>query len=93
MKGKNNIVADALSRKPTTHSLMEISADWKSHLLVEYSKNKFACELLDGKVKDDRYKAVDDIIYYKGRIYLVLESMLKEKIMQASHNSPLEGQP
>jgi hypothetical protein len=25
---------------------MDISTDWKSHLLIEYSKNKFACELL-----------------------------------------------
>lgn len=30
--------------------LMEILADWKSHLLVEYSKNKFACELMDGHI-------------------------------------------
>jgi hypothetical protein len=50
VKGKKNIVVDALSRKPTTCSLMEISADWKSHLLVEYSKNKFACELMDGHI-------------------------------------------
>jgi hypothetical protein len=48
VKGKKNIVADALSRRPTTCSLMEISADWKSHLLVEYSKNKFTCEVMDG---------------------------------------------
>ena len=51
VKGKKNIVAYALSRRPTTCSLMEISADWKSHLLVEYSKNKFACDILDGKVQ------------------------------------------
>ena len=35
-KGKNNIVADALSRQPTTLSLMSISTDWRYHLLVEY---------------------------------------------------------
>jgi hypothetical protein len=48
VKGKRNIVADALSRRPTTCYLMEISTDRKSHLLVEYSKNKFACEVMDG---------------------------------------------
>jgi hypothetical protein len=47
-KGKKNIVVDALSRRPTTCSLMDILANWKSHLLVEYSKNKFSCEILDG---------------------------------------------
>ena len=50
VKGKNNVVADALSRRPTTLSLMSISNDWRSHLLVEYSKNKFAFELLDGQI-------------------------------------------
>jgi hypothetical protein len=49
-KEKKNIVFDALSRRPVTCSLMEILADWKSHLLVEYSKNKLACEVMDGKI-------------------------------------------
>jgi hypothetical protein len=50
VKGKKNIVADALSRRPVACSLMDISVDWKSHLLVEYSKNKFTCEVMDGKI-------------------------------------------
>ena len=50
VKGKNNVVANALSRQPASLSLMSISADWRSLLLVEYSKNKFACELLDGQI-------------------------------------------
>jgi hypothetical protein len=50
VKGKKNAVADALSRKPEIFSLAEISVDWKSHLLVEYSKNQFACELMDHNV-------------------------------------------
>ena len=68
---------------------MSISTDWRSHLLVEYSKNKFACELLDGKIQNDRYKVIYDIIYYKNKIYLVPESALKKKVLQASHDSPL----
>jgi hypothetical protein len=50
---------------------LEISTDHKSHLLVEYSKNKFACDLMVHSVHDDMYKVVDGIIYYKDRIYLV----------------------
>ena len=46
---------------------------------------------MDGHIQDDRYKIIDDIIYYKGRIYLVPESSLKRKIIQASHDSPLSG--
>jgi hypothetical protein len=36
---------------------------------------------------------VDDIIYYKYHIYLVPESTLKEKIMEAMHNTPMVGHP
>jgi hypothetical protein len=90
VKGKNNVVADALSRIPTL-SLMEISMEWKALLLVEYSKYRFACEILDGQVSNDRYKVIDDIIYYKDRIYLVPESQLKEKILHVVHTSPLVG--
>ena len=68
VKGKNNIVVDALSRRPASLSLMSISEDWRALLLVEYSKNKFACELLDGQIQNDRYRIIDDIIYYKSRI-------------------------
>jgi hypothetical protein len=36
---------------------------------------------------------VDDIIFYKDMIYLVPESTLKEKIMRATHDTPLAGHP
>jgi hypothetical protein len=42
-------------------------------------------------VQDDRYSIVNDVIYYRGRIYLVPESGLKKKILQATHDSPLAG--
>ena len=90
-KGKKNIMADALSRRPTTCSLMEISTDWKSHLLVEYSKNKFAGEVMDGQIQDDRYRVIDDVIFYKDRVYLVPNSGLKKKILTVVHDSPLAG--
>jgi hypothetical protein len=72
-------------------SLMDISADWKSHLLVEYSKNKFACEVMYGKIQDDQYRVIDDIIFYKDRVYLVPVSRLKKNILTTIHDSPLVG--
>jgi hypothetical protein len=91
VKGKKKILFDALSRRPATCSLMEISADWKSHLLVEYSKNKFACEVMDGQIQDDQYRFIDDVIFYKERFYLVLDSGLNKKILTAFHDSSLVG--
>jgi hypothetical protein len=35
VKGKNNVVVDAMSRRSTTFSITKIGADWKSLLLVE----------------------------------------------------------
>jgi hypothetical protein len=71
--------------------MSEISVDWKSHLLVENSKNKIACELMDGQLQDDRYRIIDDIIYYKGRIYLLPESFFKKRVLQAFHDLLLGG--
>jgi hypothetical protein len=86
VKGKRNIVANALSRRPTGCSMMDICTDWKAHLLLEYSKNKFACEVMDGQVVDERYRVLDDIIFYKALIYLVPESTLKGKILKVCHD-------
>jgi len=60
---------------------------------VEYSKNTFAYEIMDGHIHDDRYKVVNDIIYYKDRIYLMPESKFKQKILKHMHDSPLAGHP
>ena len=70
VKGKSNIVADALSRRPTSLSLRGMDADWKAQLLVEYSKDDFACEILDGMVSDEIFRVMDEVIYYQDWIYL-----------------------
>jgi hypothetical protein len=60
---------------------------------VEYSKDCFSCELMDGHIQDDRYKVVENIIYYRASIYLVPESTLREEIMRVIHDRPLAGHP
>ena len=37
---------------------------------------------MDGYVRNERYKVIDDIIYFDGKIYLVLDSELKELITE-----------
>ena len=77
MKGKNNVVDDSLSRRPSI-SLMDVAENWKATLEVEYAKDKISCELSDGTNNNDRYKVLEGIIYYKGKIYLVPNSILEE---------------
>lgn len=91
VKGKSNIIDDALSRRPTALSLRGMDVDWKDQLLVEYSKDDFACEILEAEVSDERFKVMDEVICYKDWIYLAKNSELKEKILLASHDSPLAG--
>jgi hypothetical protein len=90
-KGKINVVADSLCRRPSIYAMINISLDWKAHLLVEYSKKKYACKVMDGQVQDDNFIIMDDIIYYKGQIFLVPELTFKDKVLQACHDSPVAG--
>ena len=53
---------------------MGIELDWKAHLLVEYSKDRFACEVLEGQLTDDHYRVMDGSIYYRDQLYLVANS-------------------
>jgi hypothetical protein len=91
VKGKNNAVVDALSRRPSIFSMFGMSVNWKEHLIVSYAKDQFTCQLLDGKIHDDKFRVINNLIYYKGRIFLVPQSTLKDKILHACHNSPVAG--
>ena len=64
----------------TVNTLPHSLDNWRAHLLVEYSKNTFACQLMDGYVHDESYKVIDDIIYSSRKIYLVPDSELKKLI-------------
>jgi hypothetical protein len=74
VRGKHNVLVNAISRRPARLSFLSICEDWKAQLLVEYSKVKKACEVLGGTHADEHYHVMDEVIYYKGRIYLVLNS-------------------
>jgi hypothetical protein len=85
------VVVDALSRRPSIFAMTWVSVDWKDHMVMEYTKDQFACQLLDGQVQDDNFKVMNDLIYYKDRIFLVPGSAFKAKILQAYHDSPMAG--
>ena len=47
---------------------------------MEYNKDPFTCEVLDGKVMDGMYKVVGGVIYFHDQI-----SKLKEKLLNATY--------
>ena len=79
---KQNLAPNAASKNQIVNTSLHPVDNWWAYLLVEYSKNTFACELMDDYVHDERYKVIDDIIYFDGKIYLVLDSKLKELITE-----------
>jgi hypothetical protein len=44
VKGNNNVVADALSRRPSILAITGITVDWKDQLVMEYAEDQFACQ-------------------------------------------------
>lgn len=84
-------MVDALSRRPHLSSLCELIVGWRELLLVDYAKNQFATTIIEGTFHDERYKLVEGLILYKGRIFIVAESKLKEKILKTFHDIPLTG--
>lgn len=48
VKGKKNVVADALLRRPHICSLGELSTNWKEKLVAEYVKDSWVVGLIEG---------------------------------------------
>ena len=46
---------------------------------------------MDGQVQDDNFRVINDLIYYKDRIFLVPGSAFKAKVLQAYHDSLMAG--
>ena len=60
---------------------MRIYHDCKAELLVEYSKYRRACEVLEGTHADECYRVMDEVIYYKGCIFFIPNSWLRERVL------------
>ena len=70
VKGTNNVVADALSRQYHINTITSYSQDWKRDIIVEYTKDPQTRRIMEGDPPSDEYKIVEELIFYKGRIFL-----------------------
>lgn len=61
--------------------------------MVEYAKDSWASGIIDGSLQDDRYTVVNDLIIYKGRIFLTPGLEVKNIVLRSFHDSPLACHP
>jgi hypothetical protein len=95
-KGKENSVADALSRNPSfCVNLSVTTPSWSLEVENSYKHDRF-CNNLQQKLALQPGSAPDytltaGILRYKGRILIILDPKLKMKILHALHSSAIGG--
>ena len=61
--------------------MVEVSEDWSHLIVAEYAKDSWASSIIDGSLHDNRYTVVNDLIIYKGRIFLTPRSKVKNIVL------------
>jgi hypothetical protein len=99
-KGKQNVVADALSRKDEDVeallcAISIIQPDWINEAREEWKNDEEVWALIRKLQQDsstsDTFSWKNDSLWYKDRLYLCKNSQLKQKILMELHTSPLGG--
>ena len=99
-KGKQNVVADALSRKDEDVeallcAISIIQPDWINEAREEWKNDEEVWALIQKLQQDsstsDTFSWQNDSLSYKDRLYLCKNSQLKQKILMELHTSPLGG--
>jgi hypothetical protein len=98
-KGKDNVVADALSRKyedkGSLFSLSFIVPDWLQAVHQEWlqdPKSSHLIQQLQNKAQaPPGYSWLQDELRYKGRLYLSKKSKLKSMVLSELHATPTAG--
>ena len=93
-RGKDNVVIDALSQKDDEFKAYVISVaipNWLDEIQGEYAKDPDTSALIDDPNQGPKFEWKNDILWYKGRIYLSPTSRFKTKVLIESHDSPAAG--
>lgn len=95
-KGKENVVADALSRKYSLNAISLVTPKWTAEVEKSYEQDP-KCKVLLEKLllapdfSDQHDVLKGGIIRHKGRIYIGNDPELKYKLFTALHSSALGG--
>ena len=70
-KGKDNVVADALSRKDEEAQVYAVSMvipKFLDKIQTEYAKNTQVCSIIENINQYPKFEWKNDLLWYKGRI-------------------------
>jgi hypothetical protein len=99
-KGKQNVVADALSRKDEDVeaflcAISIIQPNWIIEARDEWKNEEKVWTLIQRLQQDssasDTFTWKNDSLWYKDRLYLCKNSQLKQKVLLELHTSPVGG--
>jgi hypothetical protein len=101
IQGKENVVADALSRRRHEVSMLSLSTDLRSQILQSLSSDtlyqEVKAELETGRALDGRFLGYslesDGLLRHQGRIYVPLSNNLRRVIMVEAHRAPYSAHP
>ena len=95
-KNKENVVANALSRRKEKENCRAVSAvipDWVKDISASYENSDWAKDLLQLAIQlisTPGYTLAAGLIRFKGRLVVGEDRQLKDTILQSLHSSPLE---
>ena len=92
--GKDIVVVDSISQKYEEVNAYAISVavpEWLDEIRGEYAKVPDTCALINDLNQGPNFEWRNDILLYKGRIYLSPTSRFKTKVLIESHDSPAAG--
>lgn len=99
-RGRENKVADTLSRKeevlidPTLAAISYPTATWLEDLKLSYQDDatrELLSKLNQGALDLVKYNYRNDILFYKGRLYVGSTTALREQLVKHAHDSPIGG--
>ena len=95
IKGKENVVADALSQRPKIFSLIPLRVDLKEKVLEQLLGDgwyiKVTSDIHSGEKCESKYYGYhieeDGLLRYQGRMYIPKEGGLREAILREAHRA------
>jgi hypothetical protein len=93
IKGKENVVADSLSRRSCIFSLVTLKVNLREHVLTQLQRDswylKVTSNLQSGRQLDPKYEGysleIDGLLRYRGRMYIPKNGDIQIIILKETH--------